>query len=88
VEVFLREAAALESVVLLALLAFLVGLGYYLAVNKHPVDPHQDFIFELARRCLPKEQETELDEHSDGMGENAGEDLNARHEEPVHPGFG
>ena len=65
----------------------LTGLGYYAAIKKHPTDPHQDFFFDLTRRCLPQEPDGEIHRHSRGTGAGEKEELPVNTEEPVHVGF-
>lgn len=82
-----REVKVMAYAVLFALLVLAVGLGYRIAIKKHPTDPHQDFFFELTRRYLPKYSEAESGNRSGGTAEKAGEEQGSDQEEPVHTGF-
>jgi hypothetical protein len=65
----------------------LVVLGYYAAMKKHPTDPHQDFLFDLTRRCLPQASDGEIHRHLGETGAGEKENLPASSEEPVQVGF-
>lgn len=77
----------MELGLVLALFTILAVLGYYAALRKHPTDPHQDFFFDLTRRCLPPEHDGEIDKHPGGSSTSANEQQPVSQEEPVHVGF-